>query len=184
MSELIIGIIAVVLIFCIGFLVWWVKTSNNFHRMDIKIKEALSGIEVALTNRFDKLTKLFDVAKGFAKHEKETFSQVIALRKGMNVNELNQANAQCDSLMARINAVAEGYPELRSAEMFTELQKGIREAEAHLQAARRLYNSNVTVYNTAIAVFPSSIVANSKHLQKADFFQAEEAKKADVNLKF
>jgi len=178
---LIIGIPALLIII---FVSWWIGTSNNFKRKDVKIKEALSGIEVALTNRFDKLSKLLEVAKGFAAHEKETFSQVIALRKGMNISELNQANAQCDQLMARINAVAEGYPELRSAQMFNELQKGIREAEAHLQAARRLYNSNVTLFNTAVVVFPSSIVANSKGWQKADFFEAEEAKRADVEIKF
>jgi LemA protein len=180
----IIIIIAIVAFIGLAFLIWWVSTSNNFHRKTVKINEALSGIEIALTNRFDKLTKLMDVAKGFAKHEKETLSMVISMRKGMNVNELNQAAAQCDQLMARINAVAEAYPELRSAEMFNELQKGIREAEAHLQAARRLYNSNVTLFNTAILVFPSSMVANSKGLQKFDFFEAEEAKKQDVKIAF
>jgi LemA protein len=182
--EAILIIIAIVVIAGIAILAWWVGTSNNFHRKDVKIKEALSGIEVALTNRFDKLTKLMDVAKGFAKHEKETLSMVISMRKGMNIGELNQAAAQCDTLMARINAVAEAYPELRSAEMFNELQRGIREAEAHLQAARRLYNSNVTLFNTALLVFPSSMVANSKGLQKYDFFEAEEAKRQDVKMSF
>ncbi|MDR2558825.1 MAG: LemA family protein [Oscillospiraceae bacterium] len=179
--AIICGILVVIGIIILS---WWIGTSNNFHRKTIKIKEALSGIEIALTNRFDKLTKLMDVAKGFAAHEKETLSMVISMRKGMNIGELNQAAAQCDQLMARINAVAEAYPELRSAEMFNELQKGIREAEAHLQAARRLYNSNVTLFNTAILVFPTSIVANAKHLQKFDFFEAEETKKADVKISF
>jgi len=182
--EAILIICAIVVIIGIAIIGWWISTGNNFHRKDVKIKEALSGIEVALTNRFDKLTKLMDVAKGFAKHEKETLSMVISMRKGMNIGELNQAAAQCDQLMSRINAVAEAYPELRSAEMFNELQKGIREAEAHLQAARRLYNSNVTLYNTALLVFPSSVVANSKGLQKYDFFEAEEAKKQDVKMTF
>jgi len=170
-------LVLIVLIFAI----WWISTSNGFKRKQIKISEALSGIEVALTNRFDKLTKLVDVSKSYAKHEKETFTQVIKLRKGMTAEELSQANAKCDQLSARIFAVAEGYPELRSAEVFRELQAGIREAEAHLQASRRLYNSNVTIFNTAIAVFPSSIVARSQNLQSADFFVAEEEKKADVN---
>ena len=175
---------AAIVLFALIFLFWWIGASNNFKRKQIKVSESLSGIEVSLTKRYDMLTKLLDVAKGFAAHEKETFSQVISLRKGMNISELNQANAQCDQLMARINAVAEGYPELRSAEMFGQLQKGIRDAENHLQAARRLYNSNVTLYNTAIVVFPSSIVANSKRLVKADFFEAEEAKRADVEMRF
>jgi LemA protein len=182
--TIILIICAVVVIAGIAILCWWIGTSNNFHRKTVKINEALSGIEIALTNRFDKLTKLLDVAKGFAKHEKETLSMVISMRKGMNIGELKDASAKCDQLTAHINAVAEAYPELRSAEMFNELQKGIREAEAHLQAARRLYNSNVTMFNTAILVFPTSIVANSKGLQKFDFFEAEEAKKQDVKISF
>jgi len=171
----------VVVVIVLIFAIWWISTSNGFKRKQIKVSEALSGIEVALTNRFDKLSKLIDVAKSYAKHEKDTFTQVIQLRKGMTAGELSQANTQCDQLSARLFAVAEGYPELRSAEMFRELQEGIRDAEAHLQASRRLYNSNVTIFNTAIVVFPSSVVARAQNLQKADFFVAEEGKKADVN---
>ncbi|MCL2108247.1 MAG: LemA family protein [Oscillospiraceae bacterium] len=182
MAGIYIGIvIAIVLIIFIG---WWITTSNNFKRKKIKIDEALSGIEVALTNRFDKLTKLLEVTKGFAKHEKDTFSAVIAMRKGMKIGELNECCSKMDSIGAHINAVAESYPELRSAETFKELQSAIRSVEQHLQAARRLYNSNVTLYNTALAVFPSSIVANAQNLEKADFFVAEEAKRADVEMKF
>ena len=178
---IVIGIIVLILIIFIG---WWIATSNNFKRKKIKIEEALSGIEVALTNRFDKLTKLLDVTKGFAKHEQDTFSQVIAMRKGMRVGELNDCCSKMDAMGAHINAVAEAYPELRSAEAFKELQGAIRTAEQHLQASRRLYNSNVTIYNTAIAVFPSSVVAGAMNLQREEFFVAEEAKKADVQMKF
>ncbi|NLE25070.1 MAG: LemA family protein, partial [Clostridiaceae bacterium] len=114
----------------------------------------------------------------------ELFTQVIKLRRGMSVEELNQASGQMDALTARINAVAESYPTLRSADIFLELQSGIRDAEAHLQAARRLYNSNVTQFNTAIALFPSSVVAKSQALSPKDFFVAEEGKRADVQMKF
>ena len=177
-------IAAIVLALVLAAAIWWIKTSNGFKSRALKIDEALSGIEVALTKRWDVLTKLLDVAKGYAAHEKEMFTQVIALRRGMTVAELQSAGAQMDAAAARINAVAEGYPELRSSEVFRELQGGIRDAEEHLQAARRLYNSNVTGFNTSIAVFPSSVVANAKHLEKRELFAAEEAKKADVAMRF
>lgn len=177
-------IIPVIVIIVFIPLFWWIGTSNGFKSKKIKIDEALSGIEVALTKRYDMLTKLLDVAKGFAAHENELFTQVIKLRRGMSVEELNQASGQIDALSARINAVAESYPTLRSADIFLELQSGIRDAEAHLQAARRLYNSNVTQFNTAIALFPSSVVAKSQALSPKDFFVAEEGKRADVQMKF
>lgn len=176
------GIIVAVL--AIFFIVWWISAGNNLKRKKIKIDEALSGIEVALTKRYDMLTKLLDVAKGFASHEKELYTEVIKLRRGMTVGELNETNAKIDKLASGINVVAEAYPALRSSEVFRELQSGIRDTEEHLQAARRLYNSNVTAYNTALEVFPSSIVANSMKLQRCDFFVAEAAKRADVKMNF
>ena len=175
---------AIILLIVLIPVIWWVKTSNGFKRKTIKTQESLSGIEVALTKRFDLLTKLLDVAKGYAEHEKALFTQVIELRRGMSVTQMNEASGQLDAMAARINAVAESYPELRSAEVFRELQLGIRDAEEHLQAARRLYNSNVTALNTAVDVFPSSIVAKSQNAQKCEFFVAEATKRADVTMKF
>ena len=87
-----------------------------------------------------------------------------------------------DSLSGRFFAVAEGYPELRSSAVFTELQRGIRDAEEHLQAARRLYNTNVTAYNTAIAMFPAKLLAGGR--KPKEFFAAEESKREDVKLTF
>lgn len=178
---IVIGIIFVILLVLI---VWWIRTSNSFKRMDIKISEALFGIEVALTKRYDMLTKMLDVAKGYKQHETELFSQVIKLRHGMNVDELNKTAKQIDNMASSISLVAEAYPELRSLEVFKELQLGIRDAEEHLQAARRLYNANVTAFNTAIVVFPSSIIAKSQNAVQREFFVAEEIKHNDVVMEF
>jgi len=176
--------LGVVALLALIFLCWWISTANGFKRSRIKISEALSGIEVSLTKRYDMLTKMLDVAKGFTKHETELFTQVIELRRGMSIAELNNTSGQLDALAGRINVVAENYPELRSADVFRDLQAGIRDAEQHLQASRRLYNSTVTTFNTAIEVFPSSMVAKSKGLQKHEFFVAEAYKRDDVKMSF
>ncbi len=171
----------IILIAVLLIAVWAVKTLNDFKRKEIRVSESLSGIEVALTKRFDMLTKLIDTAKSYVKHENELFETTIKLRKGMDVGELNEAGKKLDELSGKIFAVAEGYPELRSSEVFVELQHGIRDAEEHLQAARRLYNVSVTAYNTAISVFPAKLLASGR--KPKDFFAADDAKKADVDLK-
>ena len=181
MTWIIVIIVAVVILVPV---IWWIHTSNRFKRMDIKISESLSGIEVALTKRYDMLTKLLDVAKGYKQHEAELFTEVIKLRKGMSVSELNNEAAKMDHLASNLNLVAEAYPELRSSDVFGELQAGIRDAEEHLQAARRLYNSNVTAFNTAVRVFPSSVVAKSQNALEREFFVAEDVKRDDVTMKF
>lgn len=174
----IIIILAVVLIIA----VWCVRTVNGFKKKEIRVQEGLSGVEVALTKRYDMLTKMLDAAKGYMAHENELFTKVIELRRGMSVAELNDAQQQIDSLSGKLFAVAEGYPELRSSDVFVELQRGIRDAEEHLQAARRLYNTSVTSYNTAIAMFPAKILAGSR--QPKEFFAADAGKREDVKMTF
>ena len=165
-------------------LIWWVTTSNGLKKKKLKVDESLSGIEVALTKRYDTLVKMRDVAKSYASHEKTVITDTIRMRRGMSPSELNEANAGMDAMASKIYAVAENYPELRSSEMFVQLQDAIRDVEEHLQAARRLYNSEVTSYNTSLVVFPSSIVAGSMKLEKLELFVAEEKKRADVDMSF
>lgn len=162
--------------------IWCISTSNSFKRGVLKIEEAQSGIEVALTKRYDTLTKLLDVTKGYMKHEQETLTQVIRLRKGMSLEEMQTASNRMDELTSKIQVTAEAYPELRSSEMFMGLQHAISDVEEHLQAARRLYNANVTQFNTMREVFPSSLFG--KNYPKYQLFEAEAHKKADVEMKF
>jgi len=172
----------VILVVVLAIIIWCVRTVNGFKKKEIRVQEGLSGVEVALTKRFDMLTKMLDTAKGYMAHESELFTKVIELRRGMSVAEMNDAQQQMDALSGRFFAVAENYPALRSSEVFAELQRGIRDAEEHLQAARRLYNSNVTAYNTAIAMFPAKILAGSH--QPKEFFAADAGKREDVKMTF
>ena len=175
-------IFLILLLIVLILVLWAVRTSNNIKRMEIKVDEAFSGIEVALTKRYDMLTKMLDVCKGFMKHESELFSKVISLRQGMSLGEMGRADREMGELTGRLFAVAENYPELRSAQVFAELQQGIRDAEEHLQAARRLYNASVSSYNAAIAVFPDSLLARGR--SPREFFEAEDAKREDVKVQF
>lgn len=172
----------IILLLAAVIAIWAAVTINGFRKKEIRIRETLSGVEVALTKRYDMLTKLIDTARGYITHEKEMFETTVRLRSGMDIGELNRAQAQMDELSGKIYAVAEGYPQLRSSDVFIELQRGIRDAEDHLQAARRLYNSSVTAYNTAISLFPSSLLAGGR--QPEEFFKAEEKKLDDIEVRF
>ena len=169
------GVILVIVIIVIAI-------SNKIARATVKIEEASSGIDVALTKRYDVLTKAMDVVKSYAKHEKNVIFKTIEMRKGMTIEEKNETNKKMDGEFAKINALAENYPELRSSDAFVQLQKQISDVEEHLQAARRLYNSNVAIYNQLLVTFPSSIIASSKGCKKKEFFETEPKNKEDVKM--
>ena len=155
---------------------------NNFKRYDIMVDEGLSGIEVALEKRYDLLTKMLDTTKAYMKHESDIMEKTIELRKGMGAGDLNKAAEDMDKMQRQIFAVAENYPTLLSSNVFIELQNGIRDAENHLQAARRVYNVDVTRYNSAIVVFPASLLAGGR--APREFFNAEPSKREDVRMDF
>ena len=173
-------IIAAVVLVIIGL--WYISVSNKLNRAVVKIDESLSGIDVALTKRYDVLTKMIDVVKAYAKHEKETLFEVINLRKDMSIQERNEANKAMDENFKKISVVAESYPELKSSENYKTLQQSIADVEEHLQAARRLYNSNVSLFNQLLVTFPTSGVAKIKGLSKKDFFETDATKKEDVKI--
>lgn len=175
---IVIAIIVIILI----IVVWYISTSNKLNRAVVKIDEALSGIDVALTKRYDVLTKMMEVVKSYAKHEKETLFEVIKLRDNMSIKEKNEANHVMDENLKKINVIAENYPDLKASENYKTLEQSITDVEEHLQASRRLYNSNVSLYNQLLVSFPTSSIAKNKGMTKKDFFEADEVKKEDVKI--
>ena len=65
----IIVVFVVILLALVGYVI---SVSNTFNRAIVKIEEADSGIDVALTKRYDVLTKMWDAVKGYTKYERET----------------------------------------------------------------------------------------------------------------
>ena len=178
MDTIVIVIIAIVAVLLIAF----IGISNGLNRAIVKIDEAASGIDVALTKRYDVLTKMVDTCNSFVKHENEIMFEVIKLRSGSSIQEKNEANRAMSQGFNKVMALAESYPELKSSDTFVTLQKSVLDVEEHLQAARRLYNSNVSLYNQKIVTFPSSIIAGMKGMSKKEFFEAEDTKREDVKI--
>ena len=181
-SSVIIGIILVVVIGILAAA--YISISNGLKTASLKVDEAESGIDVALTKRFDVLTKMLDVVKEYKNYEKETILETVKLRKGMSMQEKKVAENEMNKLFSDIKLVAEAYPQLQAAETFRQLQVAIMDTEEHLQAATRAYNSNETIFNTKVVTFPSSIVAGNMGLSKRDYFEAETSKRQDVEMKF
>lgn len=184
--RIVIAIVAAGLVI-VCLICWWISTSNKLKVLGVKIDEALSGIDVALTKRYDLLTKAVSTVKGYTKHEDETLTKIIAMRNpgsAATLAEKQEFATQTAQALKSFNVVVEQYPTLKADVQFVTLQNSINDVEEQLQAARRLYNANVSSYNQAIIVFPSSVVAKSLHLTKRDFFEAEEIKREDVKIEF
>lgn len=183
-------VIVVLLIAVIAIVAWCISTRNTFKIMKVKVDEAASGIDVALTKRFDLLTKSLAATKGYARHEVETLEKVVNLRSGNSIKEMsmkdkNALTNEIAEVSKGLNILVEQYPNLKADATFVELQRQTADCEEQLQAARRIYNSNVSTFNQKRNVWPSSIIANKIGFKEdLDFFEAEESKREDVKFDF
>ena len=164
-------------------LIYFVMMHNSIVHAEMKVEESKSGIDVALSKRYAILTNMQESVKGYVKHESEVLQQVTKIRKAMSLQELEDVNEQMNRLENRLIALAESYPELKASDLFRQFNDAIVDCEEHLQATRRFYNSNVTLYNEKLVMFPTSVMASFMKKEKAEFFSAGLDEKKTVSVK-
>ena len=185
MAVVIIIIVALVLIGGLS----WILIRNSMVGSRNRVDEAWSGIDVQLKRRHDLVPNLVETVKGYATHEQAVFTKTTEARaeamKAGTVAATQQAEAKLSGALADLRAVAENYPDLRATENFQQLQRNLNEIEDEIQAARRIYNSNVQAYNTKIQIFPNSIIANQGGFTAREFFEIDDAgDREPVEVKF
>ena len=164
---------------------WFISTSNSVNRMIVKIDESKSDIEIQLKKRFDVLTQSMNIAKGFVKHENEIFNNLHSVKTKMSVDEINETVSNQNEAMSNLLALGEAYPELKSAELFSNLQKQLTEENAQFAASKRAFNANVAKLNGIVVSFPNSIVCNIKGQKRVAFIKednVEEMKNVDMEF--
>lgn len=154
-----------VMIFALLFveIILLIVTYNKMVRYRNKIEESLALVDIQLKMRFDLIPNLVNTVKGYAKHEKETFKQTILLRnaalKATDEQEKLELSNKLVPKMKDIIMIAEDYPELQAQKLYKSLMEQLVDIEDRIVSARRIYDSNVNIYNTLIATFPNNFVA-------------------------
>jgi len=177
----------VVIILCIALVlisIIFVLEFNKFKRLKNKVKQSRSTIDIYLNKRFDLIPNLVECVKAYSKYEESTFEKITKLRtdfeKNNNIEDGIKAYSELDKVIISI----ENYPDLKASSQFLDLQKNLKKIEDELQAARRLYNGDVTLYNSTIETFPNSLFAKLFSCDKEKLFEIEESKKENVKLDF
>ena len=155
---------------------------NKLVKLRNKVKQSKSGIDIYLNQRFDLIPNLVECVKGYTNHEKDTLEKITEMR-AQYTNNKNIKNAEkLNNSINNILAVAENYPELKASEQYLNLQKNLQKMESQLQAARRIYNFDVTAYNTKIETVPTNIIAGIFGFKKEELFQIEDFKRENVDI--
>lgn len=174
MPVWLIVLIAIVVI----ILLWFIATYNTLIGLRNRTRDQWSQIEVQLKRRADLIPNLVETVKGYAKHEKSTFEEVVKARNTFSSastkEEEIKASGELSGVLNRLFALAEAYPELKANENFVDLQENLKDSEEKISMMRQFYNDTVLTYNNKVQTIPSNIVANLCHFKEETFFKVEE----------
>jgi LemA protein len=155
------------------------SSKNGAISLEESVNAAKSGIDVQLSNRFNKLTELAECVKNYDKHEYKTLVDVINARgKNMNGKEVKEC-------LASFSRLEERYPDLKSQANYKQLMTEISLAENHLAQTKRSFNEFVRDYNRYVRKFPTSIFLGwvGYEVVKFEYYEAEAGVKDNKPMK-
>ncbi len=175
-----IAIIAIVLV----VVLWAISTQRKLVVLDENISNAMSQIGVQLSSRFDALTALLDLTKGYAKHESETLIETIKSRRSVitaksTPDDVLRQEGVISEALGRIAMVTEQYPELKANQNYIKTMDAVQTYENMVRTSRLIYNDSVTKLNREIRMIPVSIIAGTLGFRQRDYLE-EQTAKADM----
>lgn len=143
---------------------WAILTQRKLVVLDENISNAMSQIGMQLSNRFDALTALLELVKGYAKLESEGLMETI--RYGRNVitakstpEDVLRQEGIISEAMERIAMITEQFPELKANPNYTKTKNAVEIFEGMIRTSLMIYNDSVAKLNRELRMFPVSMVA-------------------------
>ncbi len=192
------GIVGVLVLIIIITISWFVGHYNTLVTLEENVTQSWSQVENQYQRRMDLIPNLVNTVKGYATHEKETFTAVTEARaKVNNINvssdmlnnphafqKFQQAQAGLGSALSRLMVTVEKYPDLKANENFLQLQAQLEGTENRISVERRKFNKAVQGYNTTIRRFPANIIAGMTGFTQKEYFKSVEGSDVAPKVKF
>ncbi len=171
-------LLIVVLVLAVSVLIVFVLGYNKIRRADVRVAEALAGIDVELTRRASLIPSLVHTVQTFAGHEKvilghatEARAALAAATTGKSVSQRSAAEKDLDGALAPLLALGQAYPQLNSSSNFLNLQENLADTENKLAFARQYYNDAAATLNRSLTTIPWMFVAPLAGVAEREYYQ-------------
>ena len=159
---------------------------NSFIKLNNRVKEAFSTMDVYLKKRWDLIPNLVETVKGYTKYENDTLKEIVELRNTtydkMSDSQKIKTNEELNSKISKIMALAEAYPDLKASESFLNLSNQLTKIEDEIANSRKYYNGTVRIYNNKVEMFPSNIFAGLFGYKSKAMFEASANERENVKV--
>ena len=133
------------------FIFMKISAKNYFQQLEQRIQAEASNIDNFLEQRVQVLQNVVGLVERAIELDKDVMKSVAALRGGtINAGNRNEVNQQVTSAFNRLFPQVEAYPELKAHNAIADAMQQNSYLQREITAARTVYNSRVTQWNTDI----------------------------------
>lgn len=171
---------------------------NTLQVKDEAVTAAWSEVQNQYQRRADLVPNLVNVVKGYASHEEQVLTEVTQARAnvaGLKVDRevledpelfqrYQEAQAQMTSVLSRLLAVTENYPDLKANQQFRDLQVQLEGTENRIAVARNRYITTVQDFNSYARQFPQVMTAKVIGMEPKPNFSAEQSAQKAPTVSF
>ena len=172
MSKIKIILIGVVVL----VLLYGLFSYNGFVSKNEAVDNQWAQVESQYQRRFDLIPNLVNSVKGAMAQEKAVFDSIAEARTrysgATNVDEKAAAAGQVETSLARLLAVMENYPTLKSIDTVNGLMAELSGTENRISVERKRFNDSVRTLNVATKTFPSNLIAKMFGFGERGYFES------------
>lgn len=145
------------------FIFMKISARNYFLKLEQRIQAEASNIDNYLEQRVQILQNVVGLVNRAVELDKDVMTAVAALRSG-KVNEQNRSDvsSQLDAACGRLFPQVEAYPELKAHQAIADAMQQNNYLQREITAARTVYNSRVTQWNTDIFSWPTKMIVAAR----------------------
>lgn len=161
------------------FIFMKISAQNYFQKLEQRIQAEASNIDNYLEQRVQILQNVVGLVERAIELDKDVMKSVAALRSGIiNDANRNDVNQQVSSAFNRLFPQVEAYPELKAHNAIADAMQQNSYLQREITAARTVYNSRVTQWNTDIFSWPTKMIvaARNRYTTRIPFTASAETK--------
>ena len=140
------------------FIFMKISARNYFQQLEQRIQAEASNIDNYLEQRVQILQNVVGLVDRAVDLDKDVMKAVAALRGG----KINDANSQLNMACGRLFPQVEAYPELQAHQAIADAMQQNSYLQREITAARTVYNSRVTQWNTDIFAWPTKMIVAAR----------------------
>ena len=165
-----------------------ISALNYFQQLEQRIQAEASNIDNYLEQRVQILQNVVGLVDRAIELDKDVMKSVAALRSSGSINDQNRSevSAQIDTAFSRLFPQVEAYPELKAHNAIADTMQHTSYRQREITAARTVYNSRVTQWNTDIFSWPTKMIvaAHQGYTTRIPFTASAEVRQAAMKKFF